>query len=133
VGVTLDTSVLIDLLAGERGALSCVRRLEGEGLSPVLSTVALYEVLSGIEYTRSRAERTRLEGILRRVPIEDFGTESARCSAELRAELLRAGRSPGAPDVMIAGHALSAGHTLVTRDRGLTEAARSLGLQVESY
>ncbi len=128
MGVSLDTSVLIDVLRGDRTVLSEIDRLESAGLVPVLSTVAVFEVLSGIEFTRSRSERARIEIALRQLPIEEFGPDAARRSAELRAELQREGRTPGAPDVMIAGHALAAGHTLVTRDRALARASESLGL-----
>jgi tRNA(fMet)-specific endonuclease VapC len=128
VGVTLDTSVLIDLLRSDRRVLSQLDRLEGSGLVPVLSTIAVFEVLSGVEFTKSRSERAKVEVLLRQIPLEPFDLDSARRAAELRAELRRAGRSPGAPDVMIAGHALAAGHTLVTRDRALAEAAATLGL-----
>lgn len=130
MGVTLDTSVLIDLLAGERRAVAEVDRLEAKDLVPVLSTVAVFEVLSGIEFTKSRAERARLEVLLRQIPIEAFDLDAARRAGELRAELQRMGRSPGAPDVMIAGQALAAGHTLVTRDRALADAGLTLGLSV---
>jgi tRNA(fMet)-specific endonuclease VapC len=128
VGLSLDTSVLIDVLRGDRRTLSAIDRLEGSGLVPVLSAVAVFEVLSGVEFTKSRSERARVELVLRQIPLESFDLDAARRAGELRAELQRAGSSPGAPDVMIAGHALAAGHTLVTRDRALATAGESLGL-----
>jgi tRNA(fMet)-specific endonuclease VapC len=133
VGVTLDTSVLIDLLRGDRATLTLLDRLEKEGLLPTLSTVAVFEALSGVEFTKSRSDRVRLELMLRQIPLEPFDLDSARRAGELRAELLRTGRSPGAPDVMIAGQALASGHTLVTRDRSLADSAKALGVQVASY
>jgi tRNA(fMet)-specific endonuclease VapC len=133
VGVALDTSALIDVLRGSETVLRETDRLEHEGNLPVLSTVAVFEVLSGVEFTRSRLERTRLEALLSRVRIEPFDQESARKAAELRAEFLRAGRSPGAPDVMIAGQALAGRHILVTRDRNLGNVAKASGLRVVIY
>ncbi len=133
MGVTLDTSVLVDLLRGDGKTLDQLDRLERSGLAPVLSAVAVFEALSGVEFTKSRSERVRLELLLRQFPIEPFDLDSARRAGELRAELLRSGKSPGAPDVMIAGHALSQGHTLVSRDRNLAAAARALGLPVETF
>lgn len=133
MGVTLDSSVLIDVLRGNERALAVLDRLESRGLTPILSSVAVFEVLSGIEYTKSRSERARVEILLRQIPIEGFDLDAARRAGELRAELLRVGRSPGAPDVMIAGHALAGRHTLVTRDRSLAAAVNSLGLPVEWY
>ena len=128
MGVTLDSGVLIDVLRGDRRTLTELDRLEGGGLIPILSAVAVFEVLSGVEFTKSRSERARVEILLRQLPIEPYDLDSARRSAELRAELQRAGKSPGAPDVMIAGHALAAGHTLVTRDRELAACCEALGL-----
>jgi tRNA(fMet)-specific endonuclease VapC len=128
VGVTVDTSVLIDLLHQDARVYSEIDRLEAEGLLPVLSTVAVFEALSGVEFSKSRSERATVEILLRQIPLEDYGLDSARRSAEIRAELQRLGHSPGAPDVMIAGHALAFGHTLVTRDRKLAQAGNSVGL-----
>jgi tRNA(fMet)-specific endonuclease VapC len=133
MGVALDTSALIDVLRNDERVLRVTDRLEHEGELPVLSTVAVFEVLSGVEYTKSRLERTRLETLLSRVRVDSFDQESARRAAELRAEFLRAGRSPGAPDVMIAGQALAGGHTLVTRDRTLGSVAKASGLSVVLY
>ncbi len=121
------------MLRGDETILREIDQLEREGNLPVLSTVAVFEVLSGVEYTRSRLERTRLESLLSQVRIEPFDQESAQKAAELRAELLRTGRSPGAPDVMIAGQALAGGHILVTRDRNLADVAKASGLRVIVY
>ncbi len=133
MGVALDTNALIDVLRGDASALRQVDHLARNGSSPVLSAVALFEALSGVEFTRSRPERTRLESLLSRIPIEPFDKESARRAAELREEFLRTGRSPSAPDVMIAGQALSGGHTLITRDRHLARVAEASGLRVATY
>jgi tRNA(fMet)-specific endonuclease VapC len=131
--VTYDSSALIDVLRGHERALRAADRLEKEGGLPVLSTVAVFEVLSGVEFTKSRLERTRLESLLSQFRLEPFDQESARKAAELRGELLRAGRSPSAPDVMVAGQALARGHILVTRDRNLRSVATASGLTVVSY
>jgi len=133
VGLALDTSALIDVLRGDEKALRATDQLEGEGSLLVLSTVAVFEILSGVEYTRSRLERSRLETLLSRFRIDPFDQDSARRAAELRAELQREGRSPGAPDVMIAGQALAGRHTLVTRDRVLASVAAASGLKVVIY
>lgn len=133
MGVALDTSALIDVLRGNETVLRETDRLEAAGNLPVLSTVAVFELLSGVEYTGSRLERSRVETLLSRIRIEAFGQESARRAAELRGEFLRAGHSPGAPDVMIAGHALAGGHILITRDRQLGEVSEAFGLRVITY
>jgi tRNA(fMet)-specific endonuclease VapC len=133
VGVALDTSALIDVLRGDESVLRETDRLEKAGQLPVLSTVALFEVLSGVEYAGSRVERVRLETLITRLRIEPFDQESARHAAELRGEFLRSDRSPGAPDVMIAGQAIARGHVLITRDRRLAKVASAFGLRVITY
>jgi len=133
MGVTYDTRALIDVLRANERVLREVDRLEGAGLVPVLSTVAVFEVLSGVEFTKSRLERTRLEALLSRFLIEPFDRESAREAAELRAELLRVGHGPGAPDIMIAGQALAGGHSLVTRDCHRGDVADAAGPKVILY
>jgi predicted nucleic acid-binding protein len=70
VGVTLDTRVLLGVLRGDRRVLAAVDRLESRGPVPVLSSVAVFEVLSGVECTRSRSERARVEILLRQLPLE---------------------------------------------------------------
>ena len=131
MGLSVDSSVLIDVLEGRPDTLASLEALESDGAIPILSTVVLFEVLSGVELSRSRAERSRVEEVLSGIPVEDFTMLAARRSAELRADLHRMGRIPGTADVMIAGHALAEGHTLVTKDRNLAAAARSAGARVE--
>lgn len=133
MGATLDTSALIDLWRGDPRVRSQLDDLEAGGWTPVPSAVSVFEALSGVEYLKSRAERARLEIFLRQTPIEPFDLDGARRVGEQRGELLRAGRSPGVPDVMIAGHALAAGHTLETRDRDLGRAAASFGVPIVLY
>jgi tRNA(fMet)-specific endonuclease VapC len=119
---------MIDLLRRDRRTLRNLDRLESRGDVPILSTIAVFEVLSGVEFTKSRSERAKVELLLRQILLEPYDLDSARRSAELRAALQRTGRALGAPDVMVAGHALAAGHTLVTRDRALADCGESLGL-----
>src|SRR5258708_22720032 len=101
MGLALDTSTLIGLLSGSRKIRSAIADQEALGLVPVLSTVVAFEALSGVEFTRSKAERARLESLIRHLPLEDFTLEAARVAGELRADLRRVGRSPIAPPAII--------------------------------
>lgn len=133
MGVTLDSSVLIELLRGDPGLRCRLDELERSGQLPVLSAVVVFEALSGAAQSRPTAERDRLAGLLDRVPIEAFGPEDARRAAEVRGELGRKGRALSAVDCMIAGYALARGHTLVTRDRRLATAGQSVGLNTVAF
>ncbi len=65
MAVTLDTSVLVDLVAGDPRTLAEVDRMEAGGRAFVLSSVAVFELLAGVEFRESRSERAKVEGLLR--------------------------------------------------------------------
>jgi len=103
-----------------------------DGLS-VLSTVADLDVLSGVEFTKSRLEWIRLGAMLSQFQLEPFDQDSDRKAAELRGELVPGGRSPSAPAAMIAGQALARGDVLFIRDRNLANVASPSGVSVVTY
>ncbi|MEO1368228.1 MAG: PIN domain-containing protein [Acidobacteriota bacterium] len=65
------------------------------------------------------------------VEVLDFDRDAARNAAAVRARLEQAGRPLGAMDMLIAGHALSIGATLVTNS--VREFSRVEGLTVENW
>lgn len=131
--ITLDTSALVDLLRGHARLRDLLDSLEANGHTPVVSSIAAFELLSGAELSGSRTERSRLRNLLSRFEIQPFDATAAGRAAELRAELRRVGRTPGLPDVLIAGQALANAQLLVTRDRLLAESAQALGVDVRTY
>ena len=99
----------------------------------MLSTPVLYEITSGLLYTRSRSEASAFRSLASRFAVLPFDEASATKAAEIRAELMRLGRAKSHVDVMIAGVAAAAGHTLVTRDRDFQDIAEAVGLVLEGY
>ena len=94
----------------------------------VLPAVVLYELEVGIaKSSSSRKRRAQLDQLLQTISILPFAREQARASAEIRARLEKLGPL----DTLIAGTALQAGATLVTRN--VEEFGRVPNLSTENW
>lgn len=133
MGALLDTSFLVDVLAGSEDAVLLADRLHESREATVIPTPALYEVESGLRFRRSRSEALAVRRTAERFPLVDFDEEAAREAAGIRAELLRLGEPKNHVDVMIAGIAAAGNHRLVTRDADFEAIADAVGLEVETY
>src|SRR5205809_4173906 len=133
MGVTVDTNFIIDVLRADAAAIAKSRELDTRPETKHLSTPVLYEITSGLLYTRSRSEASAFRALAARFAILPFDEAAASKAAEIRAELMRLGRAKSHVDVMIAGIASAAGHSLVTRDRDFAEVASTVGLVLETY
>lgn len=97
-----------------------------------ISTVTLMELIYGAE--KSQAQERNLmevEGFASRLEVLEYGSEAARHTGQLRAELARIGKPIGPYDQMIAGHARSLGLIVVTNN--LREFERVPGLRVVDW
>ncbi len=108
------------------------RELDSRKEAKILTTPVLYEVSSGLLYTRSRSETAAFRALASRFALHPFDEPSAMRAAEIRAELMRFGRVKGHVDVMLAGIAAAGGHTLITRDRDFRDVAETVTLSLES-
>ena len=133
MGITVDSTFLVDLMKGDPGARGKAADLNARRESRFLSTPVLYEVLVGILFRGSRQEAEVFAGIASRFAILPFDERSARTAADIQTDLLRAGRPKSHADVMIASVAAAGGHSLVTRDHGFQDIAGIVGLSLESY
>ena len=87
-----------------------------------LSAIVAAEIRFGLARKRLSAARQRLvEELLTVLPIEPFGAKAALCYGTLRAELMAAGATLSAMDLLIASHALSEGRTLLTADQAFSQ------------
>ncbi|MFT4189781.1 MAG: type II toxin-antitoxin system VapC family toxin [Aeromicrobium sp.] len=126
----LDTNILIFLLR-RRDEVLRPRLVANEGRLAV-STVSVMELFYGVERSRDpRQARLGVESLLAQVDVLDMDARAAEHAAEIRAGLASAGTSIGSYDVLIAGHARSAGLTVVTNNR--REFDRVPGLVVEDW
>jgi tRNA(fMet)-specific endonuclease VapC len=130
----LDTNAVIALLKNNPpGVRDRLRRAVSQRASIAVSSVVLYELWYGVARSgrrRENAERLRvfLSGDIDVIP---FGEEDARAAGELRAALEIVGTPIGPYDVLIAGHALQSGATLVTAN--VAEFARVQGLAWQDW
>lgn len=97
-----------------------------------VSVVTAFE----LEFGARRSERYDslirvIEAFLDNVEILSFEPPAARQAAAIRAELESIGRTIGAYDLLIAGHARSLGATLVTNNVG--ELSRVADLRLENW
>jgi tRNA(fMet)-specific endonuclease VapC len=126
----LDTDICIYVLRHQYPSLQ--ERLNRHAESLAVSTVVLSELYFGAENSARPDENHRvLESFAARLSVLPFDAPAAWHSGRVRAELKRVGRPIGAYDLMIAGHARSAGLTLVTNNA--REFGRVPGLVVENW
>lgn len=112
--LSLDTSVLVNLLRGDQGTRARFAAAAAE-TSMVVSSVAYVELalgalLSGDPGKHLEAMRT----LLVNMSICDFSHADASTTASIRAGLQRGGGRIGAYDEMIAGQAVARGWTVAT-------------------
>lgn len=133
MGVVLDTSALI---AFERTDASFDRLLDAQGVGVVaLPAIVLAELLVGVRLIGSGRQadraRSRIDQLLARVPLVDFGREIAEQWAELVGELRRRGELIPANDLQVAATALHLGFGVLVGDRDEAHFRRIDGLRVE--
>ncbi|MFF7709317.1 tRNA(fMet)-specific endonuclease VapC [Pseudomonas sp. NPDC007930] len=97
-----------------------------------ISSITLMELLYGAEKSAAPGRNlAEVEGFAARLEVLNYCQDGAAHTAQLRAELVRAGTPIGPFDQMIAGHARSRGMVLVTNNR--REFDRVPGLRVEDW
>jgi tRNA(fMet)-specific endonuclease VapC len=97
-----------------------------------ISTVTLGELVFGAEHSQ-QVERNLadIEAMSARLEVLPFDSASSYHFGQIRAQLYRIGQPIGLYDMMIAGHARSAGLILVTNN--LNEFKRISGLRLENW
>ena len=97
-----------------------------------VSAATEYELHTGaLKLGNSRRLRQAIDDFLSLVEVLDFDRAAARSAASVRAGLEKTGRPIGAMDMLIAGHALSIGASLVTGN--VREFSRVDGLPIENW
>ncbi|OLT21776.1 hypothetical protein BJF78_33915 [Pseudonocardia sp. CNS-139] len=112
----LDTGVLVEAVRGRLDLGSLV-----EGGDVALPAVVLAEYLTGVELdgdpARQAAQRAFLDELLAVTPVVDYSRGVAQHHAVLLAHVRRAGRRPGAHDLIIAATARATDRVLLSTDR----------------
>ena len=97
-----------------------------------VSSVTYAEFVHGVEKSAA-VERNRLAlyVLLANIEILHFDAEAANCYGKIRADFEKKGMPIGTLDMMIAGHAMSKGYTVVTNN--VKEFSRVSNLKIENW
>ena len=97
-----------------------------------MSAVTAYELFTGVAKCREpEREHGKVVRLLSSVRVLPFDDAAARRAALVRAELEATGQVCGPYDLLLAGHALALGLTLVTNN--VREFSRVSGLVIEDW
>lgn len=108
----IDTSVIIDFLAGDEKIVSLMKELaEKEEIKT--TTITEYELLKH----KTELKRQVAEKFLSAITVCSFDRASARKAALLFEKLSKAGKMINENDLLIAGISLSNDEVLLTRDQ----------------
>ena len=110
----LDTSIIIDFLAGDQRIVAIVEGiLNKEDVKT--TTITEYELLRHKTKKKKQAAERFLSGVI----VCSFDRDAAKKAAVLFQELQNAGRMVNENDLLIAGIALAHDEVLLTRDQKL--------------
>jgi predicted nucleic acid-binding protein len=113
--VFIDTSVIIDFLAGDAQIISLVKEFsEKEEIKT--TAITEYELLKH----RTELKRQVAEKFLSAVTVCPFDRPAARKAALLFEKLSKAGKMINETDLLIAGISLASDELLLTRDKKLS-------------
>lgn len=128
-----DSSYIIDVLKGENNAIEKSQELAANNLPQKLCAPVVYEVLTGIEFVKSKKERVRFDSMLEKFTVLPFDLKSAQICSEIHAELLREGEERGFVDIQISSIALANDEKLLSNDPDFKIMEELFDLNVERY
>ena len=117
----LDTSILIDMAGRSvrlrKRALDKVNELVNRDETLVTTRFNVAELYIGIARSDNpRTEEAAVRGLVADLGILEFDDKAAWIFGQITAYLHKLGRPAGNMDVLIAATAMTAGHSLITRD-----------------
>ncbi|MCS7122117.1 MAG: type II toxin-antitoxin system VapC family toxin [Archaeoglobaceae archaeon] len=128
--ILLDTSFLIELKKGNEKAVKVLKELSEKCEDLLVSTLTVYELLSGANYLWKKFGNARdlliIQEMLKSLTIVPFEFENARKASEVRAELMLRGLNVPDVDVLIA---CSEDAKILTFDKDFTP-LKDLGFDV---
>jgi len=134
VGLLIDTSALV---AVERSSSAWEGALSAFADEPAAVPAIVYaELLAGVHLAdspaRAATRRAKIDALISRVPIVEFGSEVAERWADLFAMLARQGRLIPANDLAVAATAIHLGFGVLVGPRDEAHFRSVPGLRVET-
>ena len=130
INYLLDTNIVSDLVRNPQGPIAAHLRKVGESRIAT-SIIVASELRYGAEKKGSTRLTHQLESVLGVLQILPFESPADEFYGRIRVELEAVGKPIGSNDLLIAAHALSLGHTLVTDNT--REFSRVRSLKVENW
>lgn len=126
----LDTNICIATIRNKPDAIRVAFNRHATQIC--ISSVTVMELMYGVEVSsQSQRNLANVEGFIARLDVLDYDAVAAAHTAQIRAELTKAGTQIGPYDQMIAGHARSRGLVVVTNNT--KEFERVGGLRTEDW
>lgn len=126
----LDTNACIDLIRNRPAVVARAAAVSPDDCA--VSAITVYELFHGAEKAHDpEAEYRHVATLLATVAELPFGSRAAEAAAKVRDTLESQGNVIGPYDLLLAGHALSAGLIFVTDN--VSEFNRVEGLAIENW
>ena len=127
----LDTNICIYIIKKKPEKVICeLQRHNPKDIC--ISSVTYAELVHGVEKSQAvEKNRLALTMLLSNIAIMNFDVGAANCYGKIRAGLEKKGTPIGPLDMMIAGHAMSLGYTVVTNNT--REFSRVDKLKIENW
>ena len=127
----LDTNICIYAIKHKPEQVF-MRLQEHDPIDICISSVTYAELVHGVEKSKAiEKNRVALALLLATIEIMNFDSLAAESYGKIRADLEKAGTPIGPLDMMIAGHAMALGYTVVTNN--IKEFERVKGLKLENW
>ena len=127
----LDTNICIYAIKHKPEQVF-IRLQEHDPIEICISSVTYAELVHGVEKSKAiEKNRVALALLLSNIEIMNFDSLAAESYGQIRADLEKAGTPIGPLDMMIAGHAMALGYTVVTNNT--KEFKRVNGLKLENW
>ena len=127
----LDTSFLIDVMRGDRGAVEKNAQLEKQRIVTFVTTPTIFELFSGLSQSMMKEEeQKKIREVLKGQTLLELDIASAREAGMIDGSLQKKGGSIGPIDSMIAGIARTKNKPVLTRN---VKDFKKTGVTVETY
>ncbi|HLC32614.1 MAG TPA: PIN domain-containing protein [Candidatus Nanoarchaeia archaeon] len=128
----IDTTVLIDLMNGDRETHNKIRELELRGEPCKVTTLSVFELRRGVPLSEDESqEKQKITEVLQGQTILPLDIASVEIGGVLSGLLQKQGKSIGGIDTIISGIALAHKEKVLTRN--VKDFSKVPGLHVETY
>ena len=121
----LDTSVMIDILRGNKDTINKINEMENKNIPLLTSSITVFEIFQGISFVNDN-NRDKIYNLFESINILSFDDNSAREAGIIQSDLKRQGKTIDPEDAMIAGIAKINTEIVLTRNKKHFERIKNL-------